>query len=56
MPNLLLLETYSPSYGPELLQYMNQVYAVKFIYSEKATKFAKFSPYFRLALHRTKVR
>ena len=41
MPNLLLLETHRPSYGPELLQYMNHVYAVKFIYSGKATKFCE---------------
>ena len=29
---------------------------IKFIYSEKAQNFAKYSPYFWLALHRTKVR
>ena len=41
MPNILLLGTYRPSYGPELPQYMNHAYAVKFIYSEKATKFCE---------------
>ena len=35
---------------------MKQNAFLKFIYSEKATNFAKSSPYFWLALHRTKVR